>query len=297
MRFSSWPASVVVAAAIAAGIAGYYHLQTVQLGRATATLARQIAAAEEADRIANQAGSHTARLPSGPTPATDHETTPSTTNANWVQALENSPRRQTLALAYQRSVMAISYAPLFRALALSPAQIAQFEDNLEQKQADEMDLSAVIRTQGLGDGDPQVQNARRQSDLAYQAAQTSLLGDKGYQQLIAFDQDSAARSTIDSVAGAAVVAGIPFTTDQTNQLHDLLVQSEQTPGDIDAVNWDRFDQAAAAVLTPLQFEFFRSAESLGPEGRGGRYLLRMGFAVFHGEQADAATGNATLSPR
>jgi hypothetical protein len=143
-------------------------------------------------------------------------------------ALSQNPQFQKLLSIQAKGRIDQTYGALFKALNLSPEQLAQFQGLLAEKQQALMDVMAAAREQGINPReDPEgfkalVNQAVSQTDQQIQQA----LGDAGYQQYQQYQQTLPERNTVNSVAQALSYTQTPLTDDQENQLISLLQQNQ-----------------------------------------------------------------------
>jgi hypothetical protein len=211
---------------------------------------------------------------------------------DWLERLSSDPELQNRYLAYQRSKFAMKYGALFQALALTPDQISKCEDNLISRMGIEMDLENTLRAQGLTWSDPAAQKLQTELMASYNADQKELLGEDGFSQLNAYDQDFHWKTMATDFAGAATLAGVPLTSAQVQQLTTLAVQASKASGaaqqaGVEAAYWASMDSQAASFLTPAQLDLMKTGEFIGPFGEGSRFQGQLNTLITLGDQADA----------
>jgi hypothetical protein len=220
---------------------------------------------------------------------------------DWLEQLSSDPKLQNRFLAYQRSIFSMKYGTLFQELGLTPEQISKCEDNLIMRQGIYMDVADALRAQGLPQSSPSAQELENQLMAGYKSAQTELLGESGFSQLNAYDQDFQWKTMVADYAGAATVAGITLTSAQMQQLSAAAVQASQSPGarqieDLGKTYWAGVDMQAASFLTPAQLDLLKSGEFIGPFGAGSRFQSRLNDLITLGDQADSAAGSPASVP-
>ena len=95
-----------------------------------------------------------------------------------------------------------------------------------------------------------------------EAAQRELLGEAGFRQLQDFERTADMRELVRSAAGAATVAGTPFTPQQAAQLIQVLANANdkyRTGGKASVQNtdWDAVEASARAILSEAQYSFLQ----------------------------------------
>jgi hypothetical protein len=143
-------------------------------------------------------------------------------------SMAGNPEFQKLVSIQMKGRIVQTYAALFKALALSPEQLAQFEGLLADKQQAMMDVMQAAREQGVSPrSDPDgfkalVNQAIAQSDASIQQA----LGDAGFQQYQQYQQTLPERNTVNTLQQSLSYTQTPLTDDQANQLIGLLQQTQ-----------------------------------------------------------------------
>lgn len=212
---------------------------------------------------------------------------------------EKNPQVQLLLLATRRAKSAATFGLLFRTLGLSPAQIEKFKDNVVRREEQQMDLLAVMRELGLTLRDPAPAKLWVKIEPAYQAAQKELLGEPGYRQLQDYARAAEARNAVSRLAGAATVTGVPFTTQQAEQLVRMVANasSDYRGGGnafLFAVDWAMVDEEAETILSEAQMNLFKTIE---PPGEGGRHWGQVNRLLMQAEKADTEIAKRTPSPK
>jgi len=121
-----------------------------------------------------------------------------------------------------------TYGALFKALNLSPDQLAQFQSLLADKQQAMMDVMQAAREQGINPrNDPDglktlVNQAVSQADQSIQQT----LGDSAYQQYQQYQQTLPERNVVNSLQQQLSYTQTPLTDDEANQVIALLAQNQ-----------------------------------------------------------------------
>jgi hypothetical protein len=185
-----------------------------------------------------------------------------------IRDFRNDPKEQLRQLAARRLALGSIYGPLFRSLGLSPAQSEKFLDLTLKGEERQMDLSAVMRSQGLAEDDPMVIKLRADSDAELQTAQRELLGEAGFRQAQDYGRTSVVRELVSGLAGAAAVAGVPINAQQAEQLTYILANASSRyrsggPAEVAEIEWDKIDTPARAILSESQLTLFKTVEPPG----------------------------------
>jgi len=139
-----------------------------------------------------------------------------------------NPEFQKLLAIQMKGRIVQTYAALFKALNLSPEQLAQFEGLLADKQQAMVDVMQAAREQGINPRtDPDgfktlVNQAVAQSDATIQQA----LGDSAFQQYQQYQQTLPERNTVNSLQQSLSYTQTPLTDDEANQMISLLAQTQ-----------------------------------------------------------------------
>lgn len=209
--------------------------------------------------------------------------------------LRNDPSLQVLNLAAQSAVRRMMYRPLMERLPLRPEQVSAFEEILQRREEQMMDLRHSALEQGLAVDDaklaPLWTEIHRQADDALRA----LLGQDGFGAFRDYERGAALREVVGAVAGAAALAGAALTRQQAEALFEVCAASSEsyrrgeaaTPQMLD---WDAVDVAAARHLSPARMRILQSVEAMGARGMGGRHLPRLNFLIHQAQEREAKTG-------
>jgi hypothetical protein len=226
--------------------------------------------------------------------------------AEWLKGEEErqkDPQVQLRQLAAARTRLRARYGALYWKLKLTPEQIEQFETIAARKAEQDADLMAAVQAQGVGVNDADFGKLytpmHMKNEDAYRAAAKELLGEAGYQQFNDYERQLSARSHVQAVAGAAVLAGTPFSPQQAEQLVSVLANASASyrqgrnaqPLDID---WDQVDARACEILSPGQLTGFQTLEpSTGDQGRFG---LQFSRALDEAQRAERNQATAATKP-
>lgn len=206
--------------------------------------------------------------------------------------LLKDPEVLAASLASQRAAMATTYGALLLELGLTPEQTADFYGILSTSGERQADLRATQLAQGLKDSDPVVKEISKQIDRDCDTALHRLLGKSGLQRYEEYDHSAWLRDTVNGLAGAAVLDGVPWTPAQAGQMVELMMRhtprdSTLHPYDLGRVDWLAVDQQAKAILSAEQLLLFQTAQPDGPRGVGGRQQARLNRLISEGDLADA----------
>ena len=147
--------------------------------------------------------------------------------AGW-RAMADNPEFQRLLAIQAKARLSQTYGPLYKALNLSPDQLAQFQTLLADKQQAMMDVMAAAREQGINPRtDPDgfkslMSQAVSQADANIQQA----LGDAAYQQYQQYQQTLPERNVVNSLQQQLSYTQTPLTDDEANQMISLLAQNQ-----------------------------------------------------------------------
>ena len=144
--------------------------------------------------------------------------------------LAGNPEFQRLLAIQMKGRISQTYGPLFKALNLSPDQLAQFQSLLADKQQALMDVMQAARDQGINPrADPDgfktlVNQAVSQVDQTIQQT----LGDAAFQQYQQYQQTLPERNVVNSLQQQLSYTQTPLTDDQANA-DDLAPRPEPAP--------------------------------------------------------------------
>ena len=143
------------------------------------------------------------------------------------QAVMNDPEFAKLMTMQQKGMLDSRYAPLFKQLALTPAQLDQFKSLLLEKQNAARDVMVSARDQGLNprtDRDA-INQLIAQSNAEVDSQIQSTLGPQAYAQYQNYEQTAPQRNTIDRLQQSLSYTSTPLTDAQANQLIQILAST------------------------------------------------------------------------
>jgi RNA polymerase sigma factor (sigma-70 family) len=147
----------------------------------------------------------------------------------------SDPEMARLMDIQQRGQLEARYGALFKALDLSPAQRDQFKKLLLDRQNLTRDVFAAGKAQGLSDDDiranlpAMLEKSRADLDSGIR----DLLGDAGYQQYQQYQNTLPQRSLVDQLASRLNSTATPLTSQQTEQLVQILAANSPVPAPMD----------------------------------------------------------------
>lgn len=173
--------------------------------------------------------------------------------------LQTDPRMQALNMEWNRAEIVADYAPLFRALGLTPDQIRRFEDIQLRMQGNGLDVRATAEAQHLAEDDPAIQKMRSDAGREFVKQREELLCADGARAAFEYERASSVRAFVAGLQGAATRAGVPLTGQQADQLTNTLAQASPSyrRGDwaaLNEINWDTLPEAVRPFLTDRQRE-------------------------------------------
>jgi hypothetical protein len=244
---SFWPGAFLVAALlalVAAVIAWRQYQELVPLRASAAVGTAERAALQksawDAQRKARQAADQLAALraqiaaggftATAPADGAAAETAQSRVISNavnqWLDMM-NDPEAQRLMTLQQKAQISSRYAALFRALNLTPDQLAQLKALLLDKQTVRQDVLLSATQQGINP----LQNPRELRDLEATAQAEiddkikTLLGPDGYAQFETFQQTQAQRGVVNQLRESLSYTATPLTKEQGDQLVTILART------------------------------------------------------------------------
>jgi hypothetical protein len=283
----------LLAAAVMA--AAFAFLALHYFGRAQAARAR-IAVLQDEMRVAQARRTRLAehlKVAQAKVSARARAATATNGGGNWLERARTDPAVQNRLIAYEKSGLGMRYGPLFKALGLTPDQVARCEDNLSKRDELYMDLDEAMRSQGIAGG-PAAAQLYDQMFAGYHADQLALLGPDGVQKLKDYDTAFPSTAMVNGMAGGATVAGIPLTPEQLQQLSGaVLAATRVTSATVpDGIDWAAVDAKEAGLLTPAQLNLLQNADFLGPFGMGSRFQFRLNNLITQADQADRTAAPA-----
>ncbi len=234
--------------------------------------------------------------------------------ANFISNLMEDPQFGKLWADQQKARVAAAFAPLLKALNLSPDRAAQFQSLMAERQMSVMDAIAAARSEGITDRASMasvVQQATSQVDSQLQA----LLGPDGYSQYQNFVQTQPQRNQVNQLQLGLINSGnAPLQDYQVQQLTQILAQNSTgspaggqrggvfyaefggmggpmgTPVSGPQISQEAVDQAAS-ILTPVQVQQLQQMQQEQAAQRQMFDLMRQNFGG--GARAPAAVGTAS----
>ena len=142
--------------------------------------------------------------------------------------LAGNPEFQRLLAIQMKGRISQTYGPLFKALNLSPDQLAQFQSLLADKQQSLMDVMQAAREQGINPrSDPAgFQALANQAIAQVDASIQQTLGDAAFQQYQQFQQTLPERNVVNSLQQQLSYTQTPLTDDEASQMVALLAQNQ-----------------------------------------------------------------------
>ena len=215
---------------------------------------------------------------------------PARRSMNILEIIRNEPDAEAFYLESRRSQLAAKYGPLLRSLGLRAEAAAKFQDIYIKREEAQMDLADVLRTKGTQESGAAVAKLMAAAEAEYEAAQRELMGEAGYRQLQDYERTSSMRGMVSAIAGVAAVEHVPFSAAQADALVRTIAETSlgyrnggfATISDID---WETVDAQARAILSPEQFDVYRTMDP-GPT-RGGLLQNRMYALVDSAKRAEA----------
>jgi hypothetical protein len=145
----------------------------------------------------------------------------------------NSPGYARAYVEKYRAGLGLRYGPLYRALGLSPEQVAKFEATLTEGQQGVVDVWAEASKQGLpmgGNSASSTSVARMTSGPLgiMETGLKELLGEAGFENYKQFDKARGSRELITSLAGGLYSSAAPLTPAQGESLAAALANNTRT---------------------------------------------------------------------
>jgi hypothetical protein len=174
--------------------------------------------------------------------------------------------------------MALKYQPLYRALNLSPSQVARFEAVLSEAQQGMVDLWAVasttpgLATEAGSKGATSITRLTSEPLALRDASLKELLGEAGFKEYRKFEDGGTSRKLVGSLAANLYSSTTPLTREQGEAVEHLLlanskkIKTAMTPDGQnnpiylieDSTDWNAVGSQAAAILTPEQLGVLRN---------------------------------------
>lgn len=217
----------------------------------------------------------------------------------------NNPTAQAVRLASGRAKLRNSHGVLFRRLGLTPAQMERFQDITARRDEQKMDLNEILRVEAEANGiisaetGGAVSKLMSQVDADYEAGQRALLGEEGFRELREYGRTVETRTIASELAGAAVVAGVPFTAQQAEQLTQVLANAssayrEGGEASVWTIDWNQADEQARGILSEPQWTLFKTIDP--PLSNNGRFNRRYNDAMSAASKAELERKQKTATP-
>ncbi len=147
------------------------------------------------------------------------------------RAFFENPQAQKLMQQQQKLALDGRFAPLFKALNLSPASLDQFKSLLLEKQTVMPDVMAAAREQGV---DPRENPQEFRKMVAAAQADVdgsikSLLGDESFANYQQYQQTLPQRSVVNQLQQSLSYTNAPLSTTQGDQLVQILASTAPQP--------------------------------------------------------------------
>lgn len=169
-----------------------------------------------------------------------------------------APETQKRAAAAFRASLTLRYAPLYRALGLSAADIAAFEGVMVDRFWVMSDLIAAARMTGVEDA--------RLGDLGSRELEAvdgrlqALLGPERYRTLRAYDVSADARTVAETLAVKIAHSADPLSAAQSEQLLALVASAQRVPPGAD--EWLKVAVfGRSSTLSPSEVDWFGIEDS------------------------------------
>ena len=140
-------------------------------------------------------------------------------------AVESDTKLQALYLDSERRSLGIRYGPFFQSLGLSTEQAEKFEAAEMAAIERTVDIKAAALLKGFDLSDPAVAALLQQSNTQLLAAQTTLLGTEGCEQLQNYERTLPVRGFVNDISGDLAFSETPLTPQQGDQLVQLLLNA------------------------------------------------------------------------
>jgi len=171
--------------------------------------------------------------------------------------MASDPKLFALGMKAYQANLNVNFAPVFRALNLTPDQIAKFDSLAVAHQEAIIDILSSAITEGLPLSDSSVRTLMQQENAQYQTSEQGLLGDSAYQQMQQLNRTLPVTGIVRDVAMQAALTSTPLSGVQADQLTQILASSSgqyQNGGYAipSTINWPAALGQAQAVLSPTQ---------------------------------------------
>ena len=169
-----------------------------------------------------------------------------------------TPEYPQLAMQKHRAEIGLRFAPLYRALGLTPAQVATFETNRLAMEQAMLDVYCSAVAKGVSIDSPAVRQLIVEAGQPLERELSTLLGKDGYKEFTRFRSAKSALDFTATVAGSLYPVA-PLTREQGDLLTRAAqdsVRSVPATGNSGTrrmeMDWTAFAQAAERALSPEQ---------------------------------------------
>lgn len=203
-------------------------------------------------------------------------------------AARKTPKGQLVDLAWRRANVGEANAAFYRSAGWSPERVRAYEDILMKREEGVADLQAVAAERGSSMEHPDFQKLSGALYLDYEKSARELLGGEDYTKLVNFGRTVSVRDLVGSVAGAALVEGVPLSAQQVERLVQALAETSesyrkgQTAMGID-FDWAAVELLLPGILSEQQLAFVRTMEAPG----GGLFHIRWNAELVKATSAEA----------
>jgi hypothetical protein len=208
----------------------------------------------------------------------------------YLEVIQTDPIVQERILELARARIATTYDLFFQQSGLTSEQIARCTDNMITRLAAMSDVTAAARAKGLAQEDTAIDELYHAAWKDYWAAQEAILGQTGVRQMQEYEKTSYVRELVRGAAGAATLAGIPFSPQQAEQVTSVLAQLSNAAvaggSGVSKIDWHLFDAQAGTFLTGAQIRLLQTIEPSGPRGAGWRFTVEMNRAINEAKQLE-----------
>ncbi|MEO6246551.1 MAG: hypothetical protein ABIQ12_14060 [Opitutaceae bacterium] len=144
-----------------------------------------------------------------------------------VRGLFSKPEVQAMLSLQQKAAIDTRYAPLFKALNLTPNQAEQLKSLLAERTTTMLDVLAVARDQGVDPRDNPagfrqlIANAQNEINQSIRG----VIGDPGFTQLSTFEQTLPQRNLVNDLQQRLSYTSSPLSNSQAEQLVQILAEN------------------------------------------------------------------------
>jgi len=169
------------------------------------------------------------------------------------------------------------YAPFYRRMGMSVAQIDRFEKALLVREQAQIDQNAAARSQMMSVSDPSLGKVVNPGFAEAYTELRGALGEEGLKKFEAYENAVGSEGETKSLLASSLYSDTPLTLEQSERFAELLAANRvsEMNGSIrtyTGYNWDEIRAKAAAILPEAQAAFVRSyVEKAKAEQRWGEY--------------------------